>query len=132
MRLSHLLRELSELRSIIEEADCDPGIIRRVMAGRSLPAQLDDAKTIRSIIWPALLGVRKRDVGEIEDAKSDLLEKAFSEHSISPESIPVAVLFCQSRGIELSEPVGSWVHLLKPISLRVFKLLIFISLHFYF
>ena len=57
-------------RSIIEEADCDPGIIRKVMGGRSLPPNLDDAKSIRSIIWPALLGVRKRDVGEIETAKS--------------------------------------------------------------
>ena len=42
------------------------------MGGRSLPPNLDDAKSIRSIIWPALLGVRKRDVGEIETAKSGL------------------------------------------------------------
>ena len=71
-------------RSIIEEADCDPGIIRKVMGGRSLPPNLDDGKSIRSIIWPALLGVRKRDVGEIETAKSGLSSDAsFSRNSAS-------------------------------------------------
>ena len=104
-----------ELRSIIEEADCDPGIIRKVMAGRSLPPTLADAALIRSIVWPALLGVSKRDVGEIEASSSELLEKVFKQASIEPEAIPVAILFCQSRGIELAEPIGAWVHLLKPI-----------------
>ena len=48
--------------------------------------------------------------------KKELLENVFKEAGIPAESISVAVLFCQSRGIELTEPVGAWVHLLKPIS----------------
>ena len=109
---------ISELRSIIEEADCDPGIVRKVLSGRSLPSNLEDAKFIRGVIWPALLGVRKRDVGDIEQTKCDLMEATFKELNIPVESISVAVLFCQSRGIDLNEPVGPWVHLLRPIRSR--------------
>ena len=44
-----------------------------------------------------------------------MIAKKCDELKISPETIPVAILFCRSRGIEIVEPIGEWIHLLKPI-----------------
>ena len=99
----------------MSEIDCDGGIIRKIMSGRSIPSSVENRHKIREVVWPALLGVGKRDVGTIEIASNDIISAKFKELDIDQESVPVAVLFCQSRGIEISEPLGDWIHLFRPI-----------------
>ena len=68
---------------------------------------------------------KKRDVGEIENESNDIIAEKCDELKIAPETIPVAILFCRSRGIEIVEPIGEWIHLLKPIrERRKFRLVV--------
>ena len=86
------------------------------MSGRSIPSSIENRHKIREVIWPSLLGVGKRDVGTIEKTNNELIEKKFKELEIDQEAVPVAILFCQSRGIEISDPLGDWIYLFRPIS----------------
>ena len=71
------------------------------------------------VFWLARIWIdKKRDVGEIENESNDLIAKKCDELNIAKETIPVAILFCRSRGIEIVEPIGEWIHLLKPIRER--------------
>ena len=83
---------IDELRSAIDDTDCDPGIIRKILGGRSITRDIEDATQIRQIVWPALLGVAKREMKEIKgDADNDkTLQEHFEEIGICPESIPGA------------------------------------------
>merc|ERR1711868_33451 len=82
---------IDELRSAIDDTDCDPGIIRKILGGRSITRDIEDATQIRQIVWPALLGVAKREMKEIkEDSEYDQsLKNHFENVGISIKSIPV-------------------------------------------
>jgi len=106
---------LDELRTAIDDTDCDPGIIRKILNGRSLTSDIPDANQIRQIIWPALLGVAKREMKDITDAGDEEMTKVFKQAELPESSVAVATLFARSRGIDLKEPIGAWIHLLGPI-----------------
>ena len=81
---------IDELRSAIDDTDCGPGIIRKILGGRSITRDIEDATQIRQIVWPALLGVAKREMKEIkEDSEYDQsLKNHFENIGISIKSIP--------------------------------------------
>ena len=78
---------LDELRTAIDDTDCDPGIIRKILNGRSLTSDIPDANQIRQIIWPALLGVAKREMKDISDAGDEEMTKVFKQAELPDSSV---------------------------------------------
>lgn len=78
---------LEELRTAIHDTDCDPGIIRKILNGRSISSEVEDSNQIRQIIWPALLGVAKREMKDIVEATDPVMEKVFKEFGLPESSV---------------------------------------------
>ena len=78
---------LEELRSAIHDTDCDPGIIRKILSGRSITSDVEDGNVIRQTVWPALLGVAKREMKDSVEDTDPVLEKVFKEFDLPESSV---------------------------------------------
>jgi hypothetical protein len=79
---------IEELRIAIHDTDCDPGIIRKILGGRSIAKDVEDGNKIRQIVWPALLGVAKREMKDMGEPTDSEVEKLFKDLGIDEKSIP--------------------------------------------
>ena len=102
---------MAELRATINETDCDPGMIRKILAGRPLTPDEEDTAELRQKIWPALLGVAKREAKEFSCEPSEEIKKFFEENGLPVGSIQLATFFAQSKGLE----PGNWIYLVTPL-----------------
>lgn len=102
---------MEELRSTIKETDSDAGMIRKILAGRSLTPDEEDVAHLRKKIWPALLGVAGREAKEFSCEPSEDIKKFFEENDLPVGSIQLATFFAQSKGLQ----PGNWIYLVLPL-----------------